>query len=255
MLRARVIPIVLIDGFSVLKTINFSERRNLGSPVTVVRTYNTRNVDELIILDIDASKQNRSIDIFTIRDISEDCFMPLTVGGGIKSVSDIESCLSNGADKVSINTAALQDPGFVERAASIFGSQCIVVSLDIAKGEGGHQVVSSVSKEYRGNLQSLIKMASNAGAGEILLNSVDKDGTLQGPDLDLIRVAAECTKVPIIYTGGIAAPSDCSRVIRSGASAVAASSIFHFSSITPKDCKLEMQSSGIPVRLDLETSV
>ena len=133
MLRKRVIPIVLIDGFSVLKTIQFNERRGLGSPVTVVRTYNTRNVDELIVLDIDATRQNRSIDIFTVKDIAEDCFMPLTVGGGITNLDHIRTLLKNGADKISINSEALERPDFIKEASDVFGAQCIVVSIDVVK--------------------------------------------------------------------------------------------------------------------------
>ena len=133
MLRKRIIPIVLLDGFSVLKTINFNQRRNLGSPITVARTYNTRNVDELVLLDIDATKQKRSIDKFTIAEVAKECFMPLTVGGGIKTVKEIQGLLAKGADKIAINSYALENPAFIKEASDMFGSQCIVVSIDVVE--------------------------------------------------------------------------------------------------------------------------
>ena len=146
-LKKRIIPIVLLDGFSVVKTIEFDERRNLGSPVTVVRTYDTRNVDEMIVLDIDASDENRSIDHLTIADLAKDCFMPLTVGGGIRSIEDIRTALKAGADKVAINTEALRSPQLIEEAAKVFGSQCIVASLDVVIADGSPLVFNKQVKE------------------------------------------------------------------------------------------------------------
>ncbi len=251
MLRHRVIPIVLIDGFSVLKTIQFETRRNLGSPITVVRTYNTRNVDELIILDIDAAKQNRSIDIPTIKTLSEDCFMPLTVGGGINTIKDIENCLSSGADKVSINSAAMENPDFISQASRTFGSQCIVVSIDVFSAQGRIDIHSHSGRKTDFTLDDFIKRVTHAGAGELLINSVDRDGTQKGPDLELIKQVSSLTTIPIIFVGGVSSPEDCSNMIKSGASAVAASSIFHFTGLTPNACKQHMLSQGIPVRLDL----
>ena len=141
MLKKRIIPIVLIDGFSVVKTINFDVRRNLGSPVTVMRTYNTRNVDEMIILDIDATRQRRAIDKFIIAEISKDCFMPLTVGGGISCCKDIEDLLKAGADKISINSVALNCLGSVREFSDEFGAQCIVVSIDLVEQEGKYSIM------------------------------------------------------------------------------------------------------------------
>lgn len=250
MLRHRVIPIVLLDGFSVLKTINFDTRRNLGSPITVVRTYNTRNVDELIILDIDAAKQNRRIDLFTIKEITQDCFMPLTVGGGIKSPEDVNSTLLAGADKVSLNAQVLDNPDLVRDSARDFGRQCIVVSIDYVEESGASKVYDHRSGQPTDILlQEWLPEVESLGAGEILLNSVTRDGTMTEPDLQTIAKASEGVKIPLIYAGGIASATHCSDVIKAGAHAVAASSIFHFTSITPDDCKLDMNQQGIAIRM------
>jgi len=249
MLRHRVIPIVLIDGFSVLKTINFKQRRNLGSPVTVSRTYNTRNVDELILLDIDASKQGRSIDKFTIMDISQELFMPLTVGGGIRTVKDIEMVLKMGADKVAINTEAILRNNFIVEGANEFGRQCIVVSLDVIKVNEQYCLFShSANKIIEINLLDFCMKVQELGAGELLINNVDKDGLMSEPDFKLINDIAGCVGIPIIAAGGVSVPNDCTRMIQAGASAVAASSLFHFTGYTPQDCKSDMRENNIPVR-------
>ena len=249
MLRSRVIPIVLIDGFSVLKTIKFAQRRNLGSPITVARTYNARNVDELILLDIDASKEGRSIDLFTIQDIALDLFMPLTVGGGIRTTKDVANALEKGADKVSINSAALDNPKIVSEASVIFGKQCIVGSIDVIKRHGVYQIYSHCGRSVDKALIDWAKELEDLGAGELLVNNVDLDGTMQGMDLDLIKMVAEAVSLPVIAAGGVAQPSDCVEASHSGASAIGVSSIFHFTSYTPKDCKIHMQAHGIPTRL------
>ena len=199
MLKKRIIPIVLIDGFSVLKTIRFEDRRNLGSPITVMRTYNTRNVDELIILDIDASRQNRSIDKFVIKEISEDCLMPLTVGGGIKTLKDIEDSLRAGADKISLNSVALQDLDFVREASQNFGSQCIVASVDIVKTDGKFCIFNRNVPTSDIILSEHLENLIEAGAGELLINNVDKDGTMSGSEKDLGFLEQADIKIPI-YT-------------------------------------------------------
>ena len=249
MLRHRVIPVVLINGYSVLKTIHFSERRNLGNPITVARTYNTRNVDELILLDIDASMQKRSIDMFTVREIASECFMPLTVGGGVRSIEDIQKLLKAGADKVSLNYAALADPEFVRNAVRVFGAQCIVVSIDIRRRDGVNRVWSRVDPALDHDPLEWIARAQALGAGELLINFVDRDGTMDGCDQESISSYARAANVPLIVCGGVSGPDDCVAAIRSGASAVAAASIFHFTNFTPNDCKRRMAEQGIPVRL------
>jgi cyclase len=250
MLKHRVIPIMLIDGFSVLKTIQFDTRRNLGSPITVVRTYNTRNVDEMIILDIDASKKDREIDLFSINDITQDCFMPLTIGGGINSLDAIEKTLRAGADKISINNAALKDPHFIKAASRNFGSQCIVVSIDYLKKNETFYVYSHKDKQETDiKLETWCKEMANRGAGELLLTSVDQEGTMEGPELGAIELAAKSCQLPIISAGGVRSGKDCTELILCGASAVAASSIFHFTSVTPQNCKEEMRANNLPVRV------
>jgi cyclase len=248
MLRKRIIPIVLLDGFSVLKTINFKQRRNLGSPITVARTYNTRNVDELILLDIDASKQNRSIDKFTIAEIAEDCFMPLTVGGGIKSILDIRDLLSKGADKVVINSHAIENPEFIKNSSNIFGSQCIVISIDVVE-EGNKFLVFHRGKVIKTlKLIDWIKRVEDLGAGEILINNVSRDGLMEGGNAALASMIADNVSIPVIYAGGVSSASNSAEVGLSGVSGIGISSIFHFTDCTPEECKKAFREKNIPVR-------
>lgn len=248
MLKHRVIPVVLINGYSVLKTIGFNERRNLGNPITVARTYNSRNVDELVLLDIDATKSSRSIDLFTVQHISRECFMPLTVGGGLATLNDIEAALKHGADKVSINSAALENPEFIRDASRRFGSQCIVASVDV-NGESSPQAVyshSEVAQEH--TLLDYCKRLQDCGVGEILLTDVCRDGAMNGCNCSLISAVAPYVATPLIYCGGVGKPDDCVEAIEAGAAAVAAASIFHFTRFTPEDCRNAMRTRGIPVR-------
>jgi len=249
MLKKRIIPIVLLDGFSVLKTIKFEERRNLGSPITVLRTYNTRNVDELILLDIDASRDRRSIDVFTVQEIASECFMPLTVGGGIKTLDDIALVLSKGADKVSINSGALDNPDIIKEASRLFGSQSIVISIDVLE-ENGEYYIYKNGEIFKGfEFLEWCKEASLLGAGELLINSVDRDGTMSGGDIVLANEVSQLVDIPVIYAGGISGPENCAEIAATNISAIAIASIFHFTSTTPYDCKLEMANRNIPVRL------
>ena len=252
MLKHRIIPIVLINGFSVLKTQRFDERRNLGSPITVMTTYNTRNVDELVILDIDATRQGRNIDHFTVREITKQCFMPLTVGGGIKTCSAIETTLRSGADKISINTAAIKDRGFVREAVKNFGSQCIVASVDV-KLEGGKYCVYSSGGVVRDlDILEYCKELDGLGVGEFLVNDVDKDGLMSGPNFDLARQLTASLHSPVIYAGGVGKPTDCCALIDDACvDAVGVSSIFHFTDYTPEDCRKALHDAEIPARRGL----
>ena len=245
MLKHRIIPIVLIDGFSVLKTIKFETRRNLGSPITVLRTYETRNVDELIMLDIDASLEGRYFDRWLVEELSSQCFMPLTIGGGIKSCRQIEELLSAGADKVSINTSAITDLKFINEAVVEFGSQCIVASVDlISREQIYNKPVSKIP-----NLADHIKLLNDCDVGEYLFCDVSREGTMLGPDLKLANLLADLTSKPIIYAGGVSKPSDCSDLIEFGnIDAVGCSSIFHFTNFTPEDCRSNLRGRGIPAR-------
>ncbi len=251
MLRHRVIPLVLLDGYSVVKTIKFDVRRNLGSPITVARIYNRRNVDELILLDIDAAKENRGIDLHTVKAVAEECFMPLTVGGGIRTCEDIANVLAAGADKVSLNSIIFEDKEILKKAVSVFGSQCIIASIDIKKDDDGNYALYSHSgKTTNFNLEECLDLLCNSNVGEVLVNNVDLDGVMKGYDSDLIKYITQRIKnIPIIVVGGASSPADCSHAIKCGASAVSAASIFHFTSFTPRSCKEDMLTAGIPVRL------
>lgn len=251
MLRYRVIPLVLLDGYSVVKTIKFDVRRNLGNPITVARVYNLRNVDELILLDIDAAKENREIDLHTVRAVAEQCFMPLTVGGGLKTCQDISKVLQAGADKVSLNSVFFENRDVLKEAVSVFGSQCIIASVDIKKDEENRYTLFSHSGKIIGfSLEEGLELLVKYNVGEILVNNVDLDGMMCGYDFDLISFISSFVKrIPIIVAGGASNPYDCSKAVKCGASAVAAASIFHFTSITPRICKEAMRQEGIPVRL------
>lgn len=248
MLRKRIIPIVLLDGFSVLKTINFKQRRNLGSPITVARTYNTRNVDELILLDIDASKQGRAIDKFTIAEIAQDCFMPLTVGGGITSIKDIQDLLAKGADKIAINSYAIQNPSFIKEASETFGAQCIVVSIDVIEESDNFFIFNKGKVNYELDFTQWIKQVEALGAGEILINNVTRDGNMNGGNAELASFVTENVSIPVIYAGGISSPSDAALIAKTDVSAVGVSSIFHFTDSTPEDCRKALSVNGLPVR-------
>ncbi len=239
---------VLLDGFSVLKTIQFAQRRNLGSPVTVVRTYNTRNVDELVLLDIDASKQGRAIDKFTIQDLAKECFMPLTVGGGIRSLDDIEALLKKGADKVAINTYALDNPQFIAEASGVFGAQCIVVSIDVVEQGKGFEIYSASGRPVDVSLDEWLTQVESLGAGEILINNVTRDGEMKGGNTALADYVSGRVRIPVIYAGGVSSPEDCAEIASTPVSAVGVSSIFHFTDATPQDCRNAMAECGIPVR-------
>ena len=248
MLRKRVIPIVLLDGFSVLKTINFNGRRNLGSPITVAKTYNTRNVDELVLLDIDATKQGRSIDKFTIAEVARECFMPLTVGGGIRTVKEIQGLLAKGADKISINSYALENPEFIKEASEIFGAQCIVVSIDVVESEDGFYIYSQGAVNKNLQLKDWIKTVENLGAGELLINNVTRDGTMQGGSVKLAELVSNSVSIPVIYVGGISDPDDAVLIAETNVSGIGIASIFHFTDFTPKDCSNKLKQANIPAR-------
>ena len=252
MLKHRIIPIVLIDGFSVLKTIKFDTRRNLGSPITVLRTYETRNVDELILLDINASLEDRYFDRWLVEELSSECFMPLTIGGGIKSCRQIEDLLSAGADKVSINTSALTDLKFINEAVVEFGSQCIVVAIDAKQIEGQWKVHLVGGKEPTDrDLFEWAKEVEQRGAGELLFTSMDHDGTKQGfANEALARLSVE-TNLPVIASGGAGNISHFSDAFTIGkADAALAASVFHFGEIAIPELKNKLKQQQIAVRID-----
>ena len=257
MFKVRVIPCLDVKDGRVVKGVNFVNLRDAGDPVAASIAYDEAGADELTFLDITASHENRGIMLDVVRRTAEACFMPLTVGGGIRTVDDIRALLSSGADKVSINTTAVARRGFVKEAAKKFGDQCIVVAIDAKRasnaGEperweifthGGRNPTGLDAVAYAREVVAL-------GAGEILLTSMDRDGTRQGFDIALSRAVADAVSVPVIASGGVGNLQHFVEGIRDGhASAVLAASIFHFGEHSVREAKEYMARAGIAVRLD-----
>jgi len=248
MLKHRIIPCVLLKDWQLVKSIGFKSFRTIGHPTSTARIYNARNVDELIVLDIDASLEEEAINTEIIRDIADECFMPLTIGGGIRSIDDIYTALNAGADKIAINTKGLEDLGFITKASSLFGSQCIVCSIDIKKIDGVYKVYNKSKGILELNPLDLAKAYQSHGAGEILLTSVDYEGSTLGYDIELIQLFKDELEIPIILNGGMGKPKDAVAAIKNGADAVAAAYIFHFSQFTPDDIKNTLYENDIAVR-------
>jgi cyclase len=251
MLKTRVIPCLDVRDGRVVKGVNFVDLRDAGDPVEQARLYDAAGADELCFLDITASHENRGTILDVARRTAEQCFMPLTIGGGVRTLEDIRALLLAGADKVSINTAAVKDPDFVRRAAEKFGSQCIVVAID-AKSVGDHfEIFTHGGREATGtDAVEFAKLVADKGAGEILLTSMDRDGTRAGFNLGLTRAIADAVSIPVIASGGVGTLDHLVEGVTEGhASAVLAASIFHFGEHTIREAKLHMAKHGIPVRL------
>ncbi len=249
MLKHRVIPCVLLKDWQLVKSINFESYRTIGHPTSTARIYNSRNVDELIVLDIDASLGLGKMNTEIIEDIANECFMPLTIGGGIKTISDIRIALDAGADKVSINSIALEDRSFIKKASSVFGSQCIVCSIDVKKIKSFYRVFNKSKGVLDIDPILLAREYEAQGAGEILLTSVDHEGLTQGFNIDLMKSFSNKLDIPVILNGGMGKPIHASEAIENGADAIAAAYIFHFSEYTPNDIKSELSKKNINVRI------
>ncbi|MCH8998483.1 MAG: imidazole glycerol phosphate synthase subunit HisF [Proteobacteria bacterium] len=251
MLTARVIPCLDVKDGRVVKGINFVSLRDAGDPVEQARVYDRAGADELCFLDIAASHEKRDIMLDVVARTAEVCFMPLTVGGGVRNTDDIRALLVAGADKVAINTAAVEDPDFVRAGAEKFGSQCIVVAVDAKRrAAGGFEVFTHGGRAATG-LDALdwVKRMAALGAGEILLTSMDRDGTRRGYDLELTRAVADSLTIPVIASGGVGVLDHLVEGIRDGhASAVLAASIFHFGEHSIAEAKAHMAAAGVPVR-------
>ena len=251
MLTVRVIPCLDVKDGRVVKGVNFVDLRDAGDPVEQARVYDAAGADELCFLDITASHEDRGILLDVVRRTAEQCFMPLTVGGGVRTIDDIRQLLLAGADKVSINTAAVHNPDFVREAAEKFGSQCIVVAVDaksVAPGKfeifthGGRKETGLDAVEWSQRMCEL-------GAGEILLTSMDRDGTREGYNLPLTRAVSDAVPVPVIASGGVGSLEHLAEGVTEGhASAVLAASIFHFGTYSIAEAKACLAAQGLPVR-------
>ena len=252
MLAKRVIPCLDVKDGRVVKGVRFLHLRDAGDPVAAAQAYDEQGADELVFLDITASHEGRAIMLDVVRRTAEGIYMPLTVGGGIRGIDDIRALLRAGADKVSLNTAALKQPAVVKEAAERFGSQCIVVAID-AKRENGHWSVWSHGGRRPTGRDALawVQEAAELGAGEILLTSMDRDGTKDGYDLALTRAVADAVSVPVIASGGAGVLAHLYEGLTLGkADAVLAASIFHFGAYTVREVKAYLRDQGVPVRLE-----
>lgn len=251
MLKVRIIPCLDVKDGRVVKGVNFEGLRDAGDPVEQAIIYDKAGADELCFLDITASVENRGTLLDVVRRTAEVCFMPLTVGGGVRTLDDIRALLLAGADKVSINTAAVTRPEFVKEAAEKFGSQCIVAAIDAKKGEkGNYEIFTHGGRKATGiDAVEHAKLLVGYGAGEILLTSMDRDGVKSGYDLDLTRAVADAVQVPVIASGGVGNAQDLVDGVKKGhASAVLAASIFHFGEVSIAQAKAALASAHIPVR-------
>ena len=251
MLKVRIIPCLDVKDGRVVKGVQFVDLRDAGDPVEQARVYDVAGADELTFLDITASSDNRGILYDVISRVAEQCFMPLTVGGGVRTLSDIRRLLLAGADKVSINSAAVARPELVQEAAEKFGSQCIVVAIDAKQaGAGKWEVFTHGGRRATGiDAVEWAKRMAAAGAGEILLTSMDRDGTQRGFDIPLTRAIADAVPIPVIASGGVGALSHLVEGVRDGhASAVLAASIFHFGTFRVAEAKAALAAAGIAVR-------
>ncbi|MEC8099406.1 MAG: imidazole glycerol phosphate synthase subunit HisF [Pseudomonadota bacterium] len=251
MLKVRVIPCLDVHDGRVVKGVNFIDLVDAGDPVEAARAYDAAGADELCFLDISASHENRDTLIDVVRRTAEQCFMPLTVGGGVRREVDVRNLLLAGADKVSFNTAAVNDPKIISQAAEKFGSQCIVVAIDAKQTQAGKWEIFTHGGRQPTGIDAVVfaeEMAAR-GAGEILLTSMDRDGTKSGFDLALTRAVSDRVRVPVIASGGVGSLDDLVAGVQDGhASAVLAASIFHFGTHTIAEAKKVLSDAGIAVR-------
>ncbi len=250
MLAKRIIPCLDVDNGMVMKGIKFQGLEEIGNPIELADRYNRENADELVFLDIGASYKNRSTLFDSVSKVSERVFIPLTVGGGIRSVSDVGKALSNGADKVSINTAAVMNPEIIRESSNRYGAQCIVCAIDARrKGDGWQVLIKGGREETELDVIEWAKFVCKEGAGEILLTSWDADGTKQGYDLELYRTMTENINVPIIASGGAGSLDDILEVFTEGkADAALVASLFHFGTYRIEDVKNFLRDNGVVIR-------
>lgn len=251
-LATRVIPCLDVDQGRVVKGVNFVDLRDAGDPVELAKAYGAAGADELVFLDITASSSNRNTTYEMVQRTADQIFIPLTVGGGVRTVEDVDNLLRSGADKVGINTAGLANPDLISQASRRFGDQCIVLSVDVRRAEGmpsGFEATTHGGRQSSGRdaIEWIIE-AANRGAGEVLLNSMDADGTKAGYDLELISKVRAEVSLPIIASGGAGKLDDFAPAVKAGADALLAASVFHFGELTISQVKAELAQANITVR-------
>lgn len=252
MLKVRIIPTLLYKDVGLVKGIGFDSWRRVGSAMQAVKVYNMREVDELVFLDITATQEGRHPDFELVDELADECFMPMTVGGGVRTIDDVRRLLRVGADKVAINTSAVENPELVRQVAERFGSQCVAVSIDVRRTDNGYYEVHTYSGTHPTGINpvNLAQKVEEMGAGEILLTSIDRDGTMNGYDIKLIWSVSSSISIPVIASGGAGNYEHMFQALTQGkASAVAAASIFHYTEQTPLEAKHYLAERGIPVRL------
>jgi len=248
MLKTRIIPVLTFNGISLVKTKQFDLVRTVGNPIQAARIYNSRDVDELIFVDIMASKQKRKVNLPLVKKIIDECFMPVTIGGGVETFEDINNLLRIGADKVIIKTKAIEDPSFISRAVNYFGSQCISISVDVELTNGDYFIHCRNEKSI--SLKTFIQEMNNCQIGEYAVNAVHRDGMMEGYDSSLYKLVSEITTCPIIAIGGAGNPTHFTDLVKKGfKGALAAASVFHFTQHTPQEIKKVLNQNNIPVRI------
>ncbi|MDQ3912686.1 MAG: imidazole glycerol phosphate synthase subunit HisF [Actinomycetota bacterium] len=251
-LKIRIVPCLDVDGGRVVKGTKFKNLRDAGDPVELAAHYDREGADEIVFYDITASHENRDTAVALARRAAEEVFVPYTIGGGVRTVEDMRAMLRAGADKVSVNSAAVRTPELIDESAERFGSQCVVLSVDVKRRENGHpgwEVYLNGGRLNTGmNAVEWLVEGERRGAGEFVLNSMDADGTETGYDLDLISEVASKTTLPIVASGGAGHPSHMAAAVHSGANAVLAASIFHFGEYSIAEVKTRLAAAGIPVR-------
>ena len=249
MLKTRVIPTLLWKDHGLVKGKSFDSWRRVGTVLPSIKVYNTRNVDELILVDITATEENRDFVYEEINEFTSESFVPLTIGGGIKRLDQIRKLLLAGADKVCINSVTYSDIDLIKKSAETFGAQCIVVSIDVKKKKKFYECLSHSGKNCTGKeLVEHCQEVEYKGAGEILLTSIPHDGRMEGYDYELIKLVSTSVSVPVIASGGAGNYAHMLKAVNSGADAVAAASIFHFTEQTPLEAKKYLSANGIPTR-------
>ena len=250
MLKVRIIPTLLFKRFGLVKGVGFNSWRRIGPVLPAIKVYNYREVDELIIVDIEAHQNKECFDFELVGEFSSDCFVPLTVGGGIRTTQQVQHLLRAGADKITINSEVYANPKLITDLAKLFGSQCVVASIDVRKQDGKWFCLSHAGQQFTGyEVRTWARELEDRGAGEILLTSIERDGTMQGYDLPLLEAVVSAVNIPVIASGGAGSYQHMIDAVKqSGVSAVAAASIFHFTELTPAGARDALASAGIITR-------